>query len=757
MFNEAIVGGNKFYCNGEQTVIYKKFVASVIIKFGQNYPETIKSLEKIISDLEWNVLDYDILYGLVQSGKSLAIAFLLWLITYKYRRQAIFMTKNLCSIREDILYKLTNGDSAINKIITEVLSDPVFQKFDENARQYFIPKVVELKDMKMGTNFEPRQIPVFIMNKANYSALVKCVKNAEIEKREIVFIIDEYHAWFTEQMKFLKENGVTKISGLAMLHWLHQKRKDHQHSILGVTATPFRIMADSQLFPRQDQISWLKNDRPFENAYYYGFINNGNPYFRQIEIEVYDESEIKSNYVIDVLEKILDERETYGEQCPFVLIPVEYMNKCQVELKEDIDLYFENQLVYVDVFNQNAETELKGFFDKIHELPNLDEYKKGGIFVMIAKRTVDTGVTVKSTNKEQLKYLFGITDQIMPKFKYLEHDIQALRICGWYPSQHQSRIWVPRSQEHLFMTSIWELTDHIMKIYDGHPNSITNLKVPMGEIKNLLGSKTTDIYKYQNPGGILKPELTNVKPEGIEYLDTIVTKVGSRAGKYANSKISDLYNHAKEQHELRRLLDPSTQRNRLLIGYKTDRHHEILRTCFQPSMTNTHWQVNAFLYGPDGPNTLVRDCYVVKFVKEWHERTTMKDILNCYTSDAVINGLAFKIFDDRWVVCRITQASLQHKYLDKVNNKLSDQHDDIVQNVSKLGTTLNNGHAKNPWTFFLRLQKYRGIRYNPKQYSKYWKDLSFKHKIVEIFNSTNKYDIKFRQALDICNEYFTTH
>ena len=550
-----------------------------------------------------------------------------------------------------------------------------------------------------------------------------------------------------------------------MLHWLHEMRNKQRYeiSILGVTATPFRILADTHLFPEASQISSLRTDPPFPGAKYYGFIDNGNPHFKKIEVIGHPQTHNKTNSVIEILTDILNEREYYGDECPFVLVPVEYVNDKQDDLKKAIDDHFDGLPVYVDVFNQKTQTNLQGFFDTIHQLPNLAWYRESGIFVMIANRTVDTGVTVKTNNPEQRIYLPGITDQISPRFKYLEHDVQALRICGWYPAEHKSRLHVPEDQLDLFDQDMWTLTNQIVNTHNGHPQSIANIKSPNPDIRHILGDKTTDIYAYQEGDRIMPPQKSSSEPEGVAILQTTVEAIGEKAGKFGAMRLCDLEKKTKLQNELRKLLGFKIQRGQrgLLMSYSTSREKEILKACFNPKPDSTQWQVNAFVYGPQSDQSQIKDCYVVKFTESWDIRRQMTDILD----DGDISGLAFKILDDLWYECRVSTSCYNHQYIDKVGQALSEKHREVMDKISKLdldvakpkrqvGKNKPLKEASNPWIFFRGLQAARGANGSPTECSKHWKDLDLKTKIQTVFGKDLAYEKKFKRGLKICDEYF---
>ena len=88
-------------------------VDAIIDRFNIELPNTMRSVAPLLHEiLEPDCDDschYQLLYGKVQSGKSLAISLIMWILKYKYSFLPVFLTKNLCSIRCDITSKLTCG------------------------------------------------------------------------------------------------------------------------------------------------------------------------------------------------------------------------------------------------------------------------------------------------------------------------------------------------------------------------------------------------------------------------------------------------------------------------------------------------------------------------------------------------------------------------------------------------------------------------------------------------------------------------
>ena len=88
-----------------------------------------------------------------------------------------------------------------------------------------------------------------------------------------VIIIDEIHEWYSNQTLFIKNMGLSiiddkiPISGLAMMHWFNKELENNRLHIIGITATPYRIFADTHLRPNKDNIFNLIPDPPQDLQY----------------------------------------------------------------------------------------------------------------------------------------------------------------------------------------------------------------------------------------------------------------------------------------------------------------------------------------------------------------------------------------------------------------------------------------------------------------------------------------------------------
>lgn len=92
--------------------------------------------------------------------------------------------------------------------------------------------------------------------------------------------------------------------------------------------------------------------------------------------------------------------------------------------------------------------------------------------VLIAKETIDTGVTVKPLDVNVLELLPGLTDQTVPKMtqtSHLEGRYQLMRLYGWFPQEHRSTLWVYPGDQDIHNSQMGKLHCAIMTQHKGQP------------------------------------------------------------------------------------------------------------------------------------------------------------------------------------------------------------------------------------------------------------------------------------------------
>lgn len=721
-------------------------VNQVIRKIKQRYPNIFKSIEPILESVENNEINYYLIYGLVQSGKSLAISILMWILNYKYDIFTVFMTKNLDTIRRDIIHKLTKG------IIIEIVKE-MLKKHD--ISNYFLPEMVEfkdlkdivknnnkiLKDLRLGT------IPIILENEHNYPYIIEFVNKIKTRREHLIFIIDEYHTWFTDQVNFTENNGLTKSnSGMGILHWIHElnKKKDSKYGIIGITATPYRALADLHLFPHN--IIHLEPDSPSPGLKYFSLYKHNNmKNTKKIKVKGYEYDKNYETYLFDILENIIIDQaaaENPGNKYPVILVTIERINDIQKKIKREIKKYFEGSDFRLKVVTCNqGDNDLQSCFTQFdHEIHDA--------LVIIGSQKLNTGVTVKpicigknscvgksrcTVKNCPVQYVPNITDQILPRFTNMEHNVQLLRITGWHNKNAVCTIWVSDQEIELYKNDLFELSDTIIDKYKKNPSpkSIANIICKNKLIKKICGSK--DMYKFSNRTNKASHVILDDLPEN--FLELEVTPRRAKSLKFGDKTIEYFYANKKLQNELRKDLGMDKV-DAFDIPYTLSRERQIMRAIVDPQENNA-WKINYMLYGAKGPKTLIKNCSILKFEEPWQYRTTIHDL-----SEG--ESLAFKIPGNKWIVYRCN--TLDHKFINKIGSKLSDDHYKIIKEISEMKVAEKKKARSNPFLFFRKVVKSKGQRADPTACSILWKNENLKKDITKIFQSNEDENIKLEKA-----------
>ena len=618
---------------------------------------------------------------------------------YKHGFIPIFLTKNLDSIRTDIMIKMNKG--CIPIIINDLCcNDRRFQEFDDDNKNFFLPRLNQLSDLKKyyksnSENYSTCDgfvIGMFLMNKSNYDYMVKFANMARKKQHTIVFIIDEYHVWFPGQKEFINNNGSiyntesNTISSLDITHWIHSILNNKQHYIIGISATPFRILTDVVLYPHKDQIVYLESSPPVINFKYYIILKITTTVVltkkivKILKLIRYDYTD--EEYVFKIIRSIQSERNMY-EEIPLVLINVMHINDKQKDLKDKLDKSFKNQLVKTELFNQKNNDSLVDLFDKFE--PYMQAFEKEGIFIIIGDRRADTGITVKPTKPDQLKYVWGITDQIIGKFTHMEAIIQKLRILGWYPENHKSTLWVREDEKDVYDYHIWQLNHDIIKNYNGTPKSISTLSTQSEIIKHITSVGPNDAYRLTKKklGWLIRCVNKNEITNDVEVINTTFEIIGNITNEFNNMKLSDLKGKNSEKKKLREHFK-FKHGNFSQIGYDQKRRKLLIDCCFQPGIKKFNGEsrgveINTMIIPPPHKTVdcFINECLLINFVERWENRTKISENKN--------KKLAFQVTDTDWYMYDGDNQILEVRTKNKYDNfKISKTHDASMRLIDEL-------------------------------------------------------------------------
>lgn len=643
---------------------------------------------------------YNLLYGKVQSGKSVAAQIIMWMAIYKHNIRPIFITKKLGSIREDIIMKLNEG--FLNDIINKC-----GQKFemDESEIKKYIPKPIEYEEIKGNNTIEKQHIPVFLMQNHNFEQLVSYQNKIEESGQFSVFIIDEIHEMYSSQTTHTKNKGLKddgKKSNFGFLHWIKKKKEEHKSQLIGITATPYRIFADLYFRPDgsvEDNggVHCLNSDPPISDAIYVGY-NNDNSY--NFNINEYNNDNIYG--IID----IVNDRPKIDE-IPFILITSEFKNSEQDNLCENINKYCEDNNInaYIRTFHQktknrefNCDT-LFRYFDKIP-----DDIYKSGLLIMVGDKRLDTGVTIKPEfNQKCTRYgktINGITDQVNGSFKCLEANMQKSRFFGWYKRGHIANLWVPYGEIEIYKCAIPEVHNSIIRSYNGE--IIREIYTPISKMNHITAMDKNDMYEVivdgRNKKCIVK-EISTI-PEDIPILKSKFFQIQLpnqlnktlRDNKGGNNKL-----FSPVLKEINTIYKIPHGIHRLQIAWSNERCKQIQNAIFEPS-NDSRWQVNSFIYGDNFDNTPINSCTLVVFEKSWEIREQIKDH----------DQLCVQIGENKWLLAKsisTAQKTMEHKFSDQ-SNDLTEEHHKVISKIDHLWELVKSGITKiNSWILFMKVRK----------------------------------------------------
>jgi len=691
----------------------------------QKYPNTFESISPIIQKYVQNTTGgLDLLHGLVQSGKSPAIIIIMWLLNIKYDIHTLFLTKKLGSIREDFVDKLKNG--FLNTIIDTVC---IARKLTSIQTNYFklTPKILSDRDKTCERGY----IPILLMEPHNYKELVGYYFRTFKDTRSApcVALIDEVHELYTDLEEFVVNKGLIrgKKSNRHILHWLINKAQAFKCQVLGITATPYRAMSSDPICcPRE--IYNLNTDQPFPGAKYYGY-NIKQEKIQNITIHQYSGDEM-SDY-LDLIETILlQERRRVCEKKEILVICVmiEAENGPQEQLYHAINEKFDD-LVYCKTFHQGKSSEINcELLDSFFNSNNLTaKICESGALILIGKNRMSAGITVKPSLKssctatfDNIEYsVYGITDQIMDGPSHAQASMQLMRIFGWYPENHASRLWVPEGHECIYDTELIRIDNQFRDNFDpliGY-NSVAEIISSTPLLKRICGSGSEDPYIVANRYGF-KHKLMNAKPaDGIELKTKIIHAYQLKIDhpKWASvgkTTLSDFREsrkptrNKKEHMELHKEVVNSIpagySTEKLLIGCDKERIKQIYTAAVSPKEhgSGNNWQVNSILTGSKGHLTPLNELVLIVFEKNWEEREKMVDGQTFY----FYTGFGYMV---------ITQSKIfKHKYIEFFDKCVEEGMSEIHKlacgaDIDKLFEDIVSGKVTidNAWHIFVQVHK----------------------------------------------------
>jgi hypothetical protein len=291
---------------------YYDIVEAIKRRFEKRYSPVYDLCEKILMGIQTSQGNYHLLLGLVQSGKSLPISWLVWCLNFRkeFHKPTILLTINLDTVRRDFMGKIGRS-GIVQQIVYEVCGEMMTDLTNEEIAYFFCPRPFDLPKLKGKKVLELGEVPILIMHPQNHKGVIRSFLRFVTgpTQKVPVFIMDEVHSLYSGTKEFIENNGILlkdKDTNRAMISWLLDKVKEHKTSMIGITATPYRTMADTHVYPDKGCVYKLPLVAPFPNMKYYGEGGDGkvNIFLRPHYVTV---SEVASEIASEISSEISSE------------------------------------------------------------------------------------------------------------------------------------------------------------------------------------------------------------------------------------------------------------------------------------------------------------------------------------------------------------------------------------------------------------------------------------------------------------------
>jgi hypothetical protein len=691
---------------GDKDMQYSLIINAIIDELEKDKPKTMEAVRQMIDNLRNPNSFYGLLVGEIQAGKTPAQMILTWIFSRhpEFRGSVCFVTKNLDSIRRDIMGKF-NSD-LINRHIISVCARYGISATDA-IRQFGLTYHIytDNKTVKLGL---AGQVEIMLMQKDNFSHVRRWYSEISQHARAapILFLVDEMHEMYGGASDLVANNGLSdakKIGNIGMLHWFQKKCQERRCYLIGVTATPYAPMsADPICWPTR--LYRLTTDAPAQGLTYYGYVNH--QLCPQINIGTYDPTNlVDMNAIYNIISRPRTILANGNTEVTFLCLTHLQYNQAHEDAAYLIKEQF-GDAVDILVFNQTNDIPLSQWFRTKMLTKSVC---KSGAIIIIGRACMAAGITVKPTKPLMAEHdgvtyqVTGITDQLMPDSKINVSAMkQLMRILGWFPDGHSANLWLPSDELHpVYQTEIGDVSRQFMEKYDvlTGPASIGEITLTSKYIKSFFNGnpyKTDQRYGTHLYTSQEFPEDLDELP--VDYVN-IDTDLLEDAGIDLNRTIESFGGQNGEQRTLRMALGFQSG-DRYQIGYSEARYDNILKAALSPKEHDTTWQVNGFLWGPKGFQSKLKDCCIVTFQDSWDDRET--------------NNVTFQTPDGNWHYIQKTKC-MTHKFLTEFTlmqnptdirpNSLSEEHHRILEMLDEIAAEAKAGRPLNSWSLFVKCYK----------------------------------------------------
>ena len=402
---------------------------------------------------------YTLVKGMVQSGKTSAMYMIAWYSAFKAytdtpikrRFRPIVFTTNLDVCKNDFLQKI---NSTNHNPFTDLIGNAVEVVFSANQAiirsrlhgsrkhltsdeliraliQLFTLRSCDATHRSFVFDTVLGQIDIFLGNTHQAAGFVDklCTKLTESSPIPVI-LIDEIHQW--------KSMTYTKIS--ERHRELYMLCKENRIHLIGITATPWKLMVDTD-----EPIDLEVHIDPPDD---YRELNSHDikPVLCQVEC-----NEWGMNYTKTALDMELTTPPTATPYIRMGLVNVP-LNANQEVIQQWVLNKYEQQ-VHVVVFNQH--TKEKTLSKLLDNVPR-DVFTRNKVVNVVSDKSVKESISIRTSGNGLMmhgKTLFGLTFQVTSPSLYdicpneFDHVIQAMRCMGRYPSNFpQVRVYVPVGQ-----------------------------------------------------------------------------------------------------------------------------------------------------------------------------------------------------------------------------------------------------------------------------------------------------------------------
>jgi hypothetical protein len=723
-----------------KTSEYHKLTKYIWREMCEKYVNTTNSLKDCLDSLsDFEKFTYNMLYGDVQSGKSLAIALMAWYSSFiTVDTVPIIITKKLGNVRNDFVDKISDN-GLVNKMVKRCIEEFYVDKptkFREDVYKYFQLKSLDYFKAKNKNQMRKMgEVLILLMEPANFQQCIKEFNGHCKQNKKTLVMIDEMHEMYSTNIKErpngLSEEQLKGFKNSKMMYWLHEQWKDQKLYVMGISATPLRACVDRDVYP--SVVHKLTSDVLNETQSYRNIDKMQHKLIRNYE----DETIVETILKIEAIPFFIDDSGV--SYIKVVLLNRESHNVEQDKLKTVLE---ERTGMIVRIVNMKNDS-IHMMFNKLNVPENYEKLKKG--LILIGKNMFGAAVSVKPSigdpfefNSDGKRYkLYGITDMINKVSNSLETNIQALRICGLYPKRYILRLWMTEEDLSLLKEQI-KINGELVRKYDKGPTSIekytTDLKFDL--FSNSPYKKTICTLKLkeqtEEPEGIklktrvyknvlTEEQIKEFRPKSmikdfegdIEEQNKLKNKIKMNMKrqdeemKRQDEEMKRQDEEMKRQDEEMKRQDEEMKREEMKrqddiplpnninkiknfqVSYNKNRYESLIQNIFKNPQTN-EWKIEFMVTGPNNENSKLEDCYVIQFEPIDHEnRPTTRDEYQdqLQYSDQLQydenQTYCFKTINDKWIIYCQNQDEMYeytHRYLNKI--EYNHDHKTEIQNLS---------------------------------------------------------------------------